>query len=380
MYLLKIILGIAMNSPDNQEYISRITELDENTQTILSDIIQEVMSSVNFPGDDQPEVIDLENEEFRDFDELENELGLDMNGELREGLDMEDVLLEEGNGEVFDEMNLSFEMEGNSPHEQQQQQPEVNLYENDKKYIQVLLEQLDVANQRIDELEATEKTLTASRIDILKEVEDLQLEINSITAEKDELKKMVETMKMVEEEKDEKLRSEEISKLHFQEEVEKLEKDIENLTIQQEKSKEQLRQALAEKAEIETKLDMMNAELVEVRHSNLIFQEKYQQLEQQLIQQQQKEKEKEMEMEKEKEGMEKRKGKEMNGEFVNQGYVVKELQEKNKELQNEITKYQRQLTTVGIGMMMWWWWLDRVLKIMRMLSRENVNWERKLIS
>ena len=335
-----------MNSPDNQEYISRITELDENTQTILSDIIQEVMSSVNFPGDGQPEVLDLENEEFRDFDELENELGLDMNGELHEGLDMEDVLLEEGNGEVFDEMNLSFEMEGNSPYEQQQQQQqlEANLYENDKKYIQVLLEQLDVANQRIDELEATEKTLTASRIDILKEVENLQLEINSITAEKDELKKMMETMKMVEEEKDEKLRSEEISKLHFQEEVEKLEKDIENLTIQQEKSEEQLRQVLAEKAEIETKLDMMNAELVEVRHSNLIFQGKYQQLEQQLIQQQQKEKE----MEKEKEGVEKRKVNEANGELVNQGHAVKELQEKNKELQNEIAKYQRQLTTVGL--------------------------------
>ena len=193
VYLLKIILGIAINNPHNELYISRITELDEETQTILSSLIQEVMCSMNATDGAQGELINLENEEFRDFDELMMDMGEDMNLDMNVDMEM--------NGEMESDLDEVDRPEAETPsadiafvpgETETETEPSSHLSyptETLDNYINTLKQQLEMERKRVDMLERSEKDSQCRLAEACDREDQYQEEIRQLQEEKKRMEK-----------------------------------------------------------------------------------------------------------------------------------------------------------------------------------------------
>ena len=269
-----------MNNPQNELYVSRITELDEKTQETLSALIQEVMFSMNATDELQGELIDLENEDFRDFDELVKDMGedmdmdmdMDMYGELDNELDKLDQ------PEVGTPSATLVFMQGGTETETDPSSHLSYSTETLNNYINTLKQQLEAERRRVDVLERSGKDLQRKLAEACDREDQHQEEIQRLQEEKKRMGENIESLqKEVESSKNALVLQLESNK-ELRQRAEVLEKESVDLKQEVNSLQNETQYARVKNDEMGSTTEMLMAELVQARQSESSLQQTVKQL------------------------------------------------------------------------------------------------------
>lgn len=73
LYLVRVILGLALQCPQKNLFLTRITELPEEVRNILSPIAAEVLESMQVPEEEVDQYVD--DDHLKSFEEMMEEIG-----------------------------------------------------------------------------------------------------------------------------------------------------------------------------------------------------------------------------------------------------------------------------------------------------------------
>lgn len=170
VYLLKIMLGLAMQGPNSSEMAKRVTSLDKRIQDVLMELIQEVLATMKPEGLSEDDVEDLP---LREFD---------------------DLLAEEGNGPLEDDWSDwdDAASPAEAPLQRQDSEMEKEYHrlqelviqyrvekEDFEKTLSVLTKQRDEALQEIDALHSQLQSHQTANLQMQKKIEELSTPVES---------------------------------------------------------------------------------------------------------------------------------------------------------------------------------------------------------